>query len=376
MVFLDKARISSLDLSVLYLVSICVHPWLQTFSMPFKLGVVPYLNPLPLYFSLRNRRGIEITADFPAKLGARLQNGEFDAALLPVADHIRGIGDGILSDAIVGASKQVRSVLLFSKVEIEEIRSIALDTSSHSSVALIQILLRDFIGITPKYRDAPPDLSAMLAQNDAALLIGDPALLAARSPGVLHVFDLATLWHHFTGHSFVFAAWIAKPGLQNRAELETLLESARDQGTRQIAAIVAQNPLQTSLSDAVVEDYLRHAIEYHLTPSHRAGMSEFARRLEKPIGNPDFEALKCNPGGQKMSVKDQIKARVDALDENEELKVLGVLDQLAAQRQVNEKPGLFDQLLEHQFDGPPDLSINFDRYASGELRWDGELRDE
>lgn len=247
--------------------------------MPLKLGVVPYLNPLPLYFSLRSQNDIEIAADFPARLGARLQNGEFDAALLPVADHIRGIGDGILSDAIVGATRGVRSVLLFSKPEIEKIRSVALDTSSHSSATLIRILLYDFVRILPEFRDHAPDLPAMLAQNDAALLIGDPALIAAQNPGDLHVYDLAALWHRFTGHSFVFAAWIAKPGLENRAEIELRLQNARDAGIMQIAEIARRNPLQTSLPTPLVEDYLRHAIEYRMTASHRAGLDEFARRL-------------------------------------------------------------------------------------------------
>lgn len=245
----------------------------------FKLGVVPYLNPLPLYFSLRNRPDIEIVADFPASLGARLENGEFDAALLPVADHIRGLGDGILGDAIVGATREVRSVLLFSKVEIEKIHSVALDTSSHSSVALIQILLRDFIKIQPIYQNHAPDLSAMLAQNDAALLIGDPALVAFQNPGPLYVYDLAALWHQSTGKSFVFAAWIARKGLKNRSELETLLQNARDVGIKQIAEIIASNPIQTSLPNAVVESYLRDAIEYRMTESHRAGLDEFAERL-------------------------------------------------------------------------------------------------
>lgn len=247
--------------------------------MKLKLGVVPYLNALPLYFSLRHRRDIEIIADFPANLGARLQNGEFDAALLPVADHIRGIGAGILGDAIVGATREVRSVLLFSRVEIERIGSVALDTSSHSSVALVQVLLRDFVKIAPQYRDAAPDLRAMLGQNDAAVLIGDPALAAFQNPGELHVYDLARLWHDFTGNSFVFAAWIAKKELENRAELETLLQNARDVGTAQIPEIVAQNPLQNSLSAPVVKSYLQDAIEYRLTQGHRAGLDEFAARL-------------------------------------------------------------------------------------------------
>lgn len=245
----------------------------------FRIGVVPYLNPLPLYFSLRNRENIEIIADFPSRLGARLENGEFDAALLPVADHISGLGDGILGDAIVGATRQVRSVLLFSRVEIGKITSVALDTNSRSSVALIQVLLRDFVGITPRYRDHAPDLEAMLEQNDAAVLIGDPALVAAQNPGAWQVYDLAALWHHFTAKSFVFAAWIARKGLENRSELEALLQNARDTGTAQIPAIVAARVVPTTLPDAVVENYLRDAIEYQMTASHRAGLEEFARRL-------------------------------------------------------------------------------------------------
>ena len=246
--------------------------------MPLKLGVVPYLNALPLYFSLRENRDVEIIADFPANLGARLENGEFDAALLPVADHIRGIGDGILSDAIVGATRQVRSVLLFSKTEIERIETVALDTSSHSSVALTRVLFRDLVKTNPIFIDAAPDLNSMLQNADAALLIGDPALLAAQNCD-FKIYDLAQLWHDLTGFSFVFAAWTARPNLENRAEIADLLQIARDDGKSQIDEIVAQNPLQTSLSAALVADYLRNSIEYRMSDSHRAGLSEFARRL-------------------------------------------------------------------------------------------------
>ncbi|MBW3635191.1 MAG: menaquinone biosynthesis protein [Armatimonadetes bacterium] len=252
--------------------------------MPLNLGVVPYLNALPLHWSLRAQNDIEIVADFPANLGARLQNGEFDAALLPVADHLRGVGGGILGDAIVGATREVRSVLLFSKPEIERTESVALDASSHSSVALIRILLSDFYRLQPNFLNHPPDLGAMLRRADAALLIGDPALEAAQCCTSLHVYDLAALWHHFTGLSFVFAAWTAKSGLENRGALEKRLDQARDEGETQISEIVTANPLGTSLSDAVVEGYLRNSIEYRLTPAHRAGMDEFARhlvRLEK-----------------------------------------------------------------------------------------------
>jgi chorismate dehydratase len=248
--------------------------------MRFRLGIVPYLNPLPLYFTLRHRSDIEIFLDFPSNLGARLENGECDAALLPVADHIRGIGDGLLGDAIVGATGEVRSVMLFSRVPLEEITSVALDTSSHSSVALIQVILRDFVSLKPTFVPHGPQLEAMLQVADAAVLIGDPALSAFQNPGALHVYDMAGLWHRFTGLSFVFAAWTARPALEGRDELASLLNRARDEGEKCIPQIVAANPIGTSLPDAVVASYLSNAIQYRLTPSHRAGLEEFRRRLK------------------------------------------------------------------------------------------------
>jgi chorismate dehydratase len=248
--------------------------------MSFRLGVVPYLNPLPLYFTLRERSDIEIFADFPANLGARLMRGECDAALMPVADHLRGIGDGLLGDGIVGATQEVRSVMLFSKVPIKEITSVALDTSSHSSVALIQVLLRDFYDLCPTVTLQPPILGQMLDQADAAVLIGDPALKAFQSPGSLHVYDMAGLWHRFTGLSFVFAAWTARPGLERREELVEVLNHARDEGETRVAEIVAANPIGTSLPDPIVHDYLENVIQYRLTPAHRAGMEQFGQRLK------------------------------------------------------------------------------------------------
>lgn len=249
--------------------------------MTFRLGVVPYLNPLPLYWSLRGRGDIEIFADFPSNLGARLEAGDCDAALLPVAEHLRGVGDGLLGDAIVGATGQVRSVALFSKVAIGAIQSVALDTSSRSSVALTQVVLRDFHDLRPTFAPHPPDLRAMLQVADAAVLIGDPALEAFHDPGRLHVYDLAAQWHRFTNLSFVFAAWTARRGLENRDELAQQLNAARDAGQKRVEEIVKANPLRTSLPDAIVQSYLSEAIEYRLTPAHRAGMQQFGERLRR-----------------------------------------------------------------------------------------------
>ena len=249
----------------------------------FKLGVVSFLNALPLYATLRGRADISVIEALPSKLADGLKNGDYDAALMPVVDHLRGVGAGLLGDAIVGATGRVRSVLIFARVPMEAVKTIALDTSSHSSVALTNVIARDFYGLNPRFIHHAPDLKQMLKVADAALLIGDPALIAVQNPGDTLVYDLATEWQRFTGHSFIFAAWAAREGLEpdKRDQLTAILNRARDDGKSQIPQIVAAELLLPPLWPAIVEDYLSNIIEHRRTPSHGAGLEEFARRLRK-----------------------------------------------------------------------------------------------
>lgn len=249
------------------------------------LGTVPYLNALPLIWALEKREDVELVRLLPSQLGGRLERGELHASLSPVFDVLNGVGEAILGNGIVGATREVRSVLLFHRTPIEGLRSVALDTSSHSSVNLTRVLLRDFYGICPDFVDAPPDLNAMLRQNDGALLIGDPALEAAQRRASFEVLDLARAWHEHTGLSFTFAAWTGRRGLEENEgrALAALLDDARDVGLRNIEAIVRDNPTGSPLSPAIRESYLREAIEYRFSNAHQNGLREFARRLGKPF---------------------------------------------------------------------------------------------
>lgn len=247
----------------------------------FRLGVVSFLNALPLYATLRERADIQIIPALPARLADGLTAGTYDAALMPVVDHLRGVGDGLLGDAIVGATGRVQSVMLFCNVELANVKSIALDTSSHSSVALTTIIARDFYNLNPQFIHHAPDLNAMLNVADAALLIGDSALVAMQNPRDLHTYDLAAQWQKFTGLSFIFAAWAACAGLENRDQLTQILNRARDDGKARIPEIVAAQTLPPQLSPAIVEDYLANIIDHRRTPSHGAGLEMFRRRLAK-----------------------------------------------------------------------------------------------
>lgn len=250
----------------------------------FTLGVVPYLNALPLYRTLETGQipaQVSIVRAMPSLLAPMLERGECDVALIPVIEHLRGVGGEIISDGCVGASGPVRSVLMFHRTPVAQIRSVAADISSRTSVALLRILLSDTYGLQPPFVEHAPDLPSMLKTCEAALLIGDPALEAAQlCPEGVEILDLGAAWKHLTGLSFIFAAWVTRRSLPAAArdELSSLLIRARDAGVQSIPQIARDNPLQTPLPPAVVADYLAHAIEYRITTGHRAGLQQFEQR--------------------------------------------------------------------------------------------------
>ncbi|BCM90276.1 chorismate dehydratase [Abditibacteriota bacterium] len=253
--------------------------------MKWVLGTVSYLNALPLIWALERRDDVELVRMLPSQLGQKLEEGELHASLSPVFDVLSGIGETILGDGIVGATRDVRSVLLFHRKPIAQLESVALDTSSHSSVNLTRVLLRDSYHTNPRFVDHKPDLRAMLRENDGAVLIGDPALEAAQAPAEWQVLDLARAWNDLTGFSFTFAAWTGRRGLTKgqAQELTALLNWARDEGTAHIEQIVLENPTHSPLAPSIRESYLRNAIEYRLSPAHEAGLREFACRLHLPF---------------------------------------------------------------------------------------------
>ena len=259
----------------------------------FTLGAVSYLNALPLYRTLESRGQVRVLRAVPSKLAAMLDAGECDAAIMPVVDFLRGFGSQIISDACVGTKPEgageIQSVLLFHRAPLETLKSVAVDTSSHSSVALTRVLLADAYGVLPPFEEHAPNLAQMLQKHEAALLIGDAALEAKNAVEAsidnprAHILDLGAAWKKHTGLPFVFAAWIARKDLsaEDARELGGVLSAARDEGVADLKTIVAQNPIQTELPDSQIEDYFRDAVEYHFSPQHRAAVEEFRRRCEK-----------------------------------------------------------------------------------------------
>src|SRR5688572_29602058 len=164
-----------------------------------------------------------------------LANGEVDAALVPIIEYQRIPDIVIVPEVCVGSRTTVRSVVLATrKNNLKKVERVALDESSRTSVALVKIIFREFLGFEPQWETSAPDLKSMLEHADAALIIGDPAMKIPRDQ--FRVFDLAALWHEFTGFGFVFAMWMARKDSVDRI-CSINFAAARDEGLANVNRI-------------------------------------------------------------------------------------------------------------------------------------------
>ena len=232
-----------------------------------RVSVVDFLNARPLTWGLLHEPppGVEVFRDTPSSCAERLAAGEVDAGLIPSIEYQRIPNLKAVPGLGIAASSEVRSVLLVSDVSRERIRSVALDPASRTSAALTRILLKRMYGLEPEYRQG---------SADARLIIGDPALKTRLNGHV--VLDLAALWRSFSGHPFVFAFWAIRAEAAS-SEAAAVLRRSYEAGLERFDAIVREEAAASGLSEAIVEDYLRHALHFELDAGDLEGLRRFYR---------------------------------------------------------------------------------------------------
>jgi len=253
-----------------------------------------YLNSAPLIWSFTEgsqREEVELLTDAaPARCADMLARGAADAALVPVIEYQRIPEILAVPHVCVGSRSRVRSVVLATRErELKDVRTVSLDTSSRTSVALTRILFREFEGFEPEWKTAEPDLQSMLQTSDAALMIGDPAMVFPREG--LRVYDLAGLWRERTGLGFVFAIWMARASAVEKVR-GVDFEHARDEGLRHVEDIVTlyEKPLQLPREE--LRSYLLDNISFELDEEMRAGLALFYQLAHKQAIIPDVQPLK------------------------------------------------------------------------------------
>jgi chorismate dehydratase len=262
----------------------------------FRISIIDYLNAAPLNYGFKHGLGFEhfhLKFQVPSVCADRLRTGEVDAGLVSSIEYLRIPKVKIVPGLCISSPKRVRSVVVLSKCPPEEIRTLALDTSSRTSVVLSQILLRERYGIRPEVTDMAPDQAAMLERCDAALLIGDVAMRARREG--LFVLDLAEEWHAWTGLPFVFALWIVRedaPALAVTGGAGPFFHKSLEMGKQNLATMIDEAWRTIGWTKPELHEYLTENIAYSLGEAERESLALF---FEKAVAHgfaPEVKPLR------------------------------------------------------------------------------------
>ncbi len=266
-----------------------------------RIGSVPYLNAEPLVAPFRDAGrfpGVEVISLVPARLLEALLRDEVDVALVSAAGALPEPDLRILPVGCVAAHGRVRSIQVYSKVPLEAVRTLALDASSRSATALTRLYFLMRFGRSPEYLSLSPELEAMLARADAALLIGNPSLVAnARLAAVrwsgppLERTDLGEEWLRLTGRPFVYAVWAA-PAARDPGPLAAVLSQALELGLADRDRLAREGALSLGIPESEARAYLLATIRYRLGPEERAGLDRFCALAREHAVLPTTAAVR------------------------------------------------------------------------------------
>jgi chorismate dehydratase len=272
-----------------------------------RISIVQYLNTAPLVWGFTNGPLVgryDLSFTVPSQCAEALRAGAADIAIIPAIEYQRIPGLVVLPDLAIASQNRVRSLLILAKKPIEQVRSIALDRSSRSTQALTRILAAEHWKISPEFFETEPDLGAMLARADAALLIGDPALSLSIAiekkstvspqgravcqaailgiPGaeIFHIYDVVGEWRKFSSLPAVMAVWAARPEVVT-PEVLVDFSASRDFGLGQIPAICLEAARELKLPQPALESYLRHNIDFSLGKENRRGLERYFQEAAK-----------------------------------------------------------------------------------------------
>jgi chorismate dehydratase len=250
-----------------------------------SISIVKYLNAVPLAWGILEgpqKAEFDPILSTPAECADQLAKASVDIGLIPSIEFQRIKGSRIVPGPAVASLYQVRSVILVSMVPLWKVKTVACDSGSRTSVALAKIIFDEFYHIHPDFKPADPNLPNMLAQNDAALLIGDNALkfmeqndlpnLESQKPLLrlgsepLEVFDLAERWRFLTGLPFVFAFWAVRDGFKDAGVVD-VLKASRDFGVANIPTIAEKYGELLQIKKEFVQAYLERNVHYYMDQS-------------------------------------------------------------------------------------------------------------
>ena len=257
-----------------------------------RLAASSYLNTAPLIWSFKHgTRKDEITLidALPSACADLLAAGQIDFGLVPTIEYQRMENVTLVPRVCVGSRQKVRSVVLVSRLNnLKKVRTVALDESSRTSATLVKIIFKEFFGFEPDWTTRSPDIREMLRTNDAALIIGDPAMTFEREG--LRVWDMAALWHDFTGLGFVFAMWMAAAANGSESPSVDFAQACKE-GLAQRNEIIDHYEQNLGLTRSELETYLTENITFFLEDDLRQGLDQYYNLAHKHSLIPGLKPL-------------------------------------------------------------------------------------
>ncbi len=250
----------------------------ERLSAPVKISAVSYTNTIPFIYGINRfftKEELELQLDIPAVCAEKVINKKVDIGLIPAAILKTLPGSRIVSGYCIGAEKKVDSVMLYSAVPLNEIKTILLDYQSRTSVELVKILCRELWKITPQFENTINGFENRINSTTAAVIIGDRTFfIRDKFP---YSFDLAEGWQQLTGLPFVFACWTANTDLP-----ETFLkkfDEALAFGVNHIADALKNRTID-GLNHSEASFYLEKRISYPLDAAKKLALNLFLQKLE------------------------------------------------------------------------------------------------
>ena len=242
-----------------------------------KVSAVSYLNTKPLLWGILTsevHQMIDLQLDIPSECAAKLERGEVDLGLVPVAIIPKLSSPRIISDYCIGTVGAVKTVCIYSDLPIEELDSIYLDFHSRTSVELVQILVKEYWKLDIDFIPAEAGFENHSAGKTGALVIGDKAMgMDEKHP---YTYDLGEYWLKHTGLPFVFAAWVSNKPLPS--DFILAFNKAIERGLKALPDLMLLMPEK---ADFDLQDYYTKYISYELDAPKRAALDLFLEKLTK-----------------------------------------------------------------------------------------------
>lgn len=271
-----------------------------------RIAAIRFLNPAPLMWDFEHpplnaslAERYQIDWMLPSECADHLATGEVDIGLVPIASLAVTPQLRILPGCTIASKGSVRSLLLVRRANqpLKALRSVAADKASRTTLAYTRLLLRHWENPDVPFLPMAADLDTMLDHADAAIIIGDPALMALeeranrfeRTSEELVYHDLAQEWNTLTGLPFVSAVWAAAPVCTLDETVADDLILSRDHGLAHVESLVAEWSGKLPLTAQTIHSYLTTNIHYVLDDECVDGMRGFFRAAAKAGILPEYE---------------------------------------------------------------------------------------